>query len=121
MTPGIRGASLRMRLLLVVAAAVVPALVLIVVGARDERDKDRARAEAELWRELDLFSAAHRSRIENGQQLLAALIRIAAVARYTDDCPAILSDVQSLHAEYTDLGVATPDGRIVCHAVRGPV
>jgi signal transduction histidine kinase len=114
MSAWVRRRSLRVQVFVIIVLTIGPAFALALFGARVERDKDRARAEADLWRVLDLVAGAHQITVDETRQLLGALRRIPAVAHHDSACAAVLAEVQAGHSEYLDLGVATPEGRIAC-------
>ncbi|HUI07664.1 MAG TPA: PAS domain-containing protein [Verrucomicrobiae bacterium] len=110
--------SLRLRLAVVVLLAVVPSLGLIYFNARAQRAAAIATARDDVDR-LARLAAAHNTRvIEGARQMLVTLAQLPAIrGGSAADCRAALKDLLGEYSLYSNLGVASPDGKVLCTAV----
>jgi PAS domain S-box-containing protein len=90
----------------------------------EQREQATINAEAEVLRLARLAASNQASLIDGGQQLLVALAHLPAV-REGDRaaCDAILASLLQQYAYYANLGVAAPNGDLLCSALphNGPV
>jgi PAS domain S-box-containing protein len=109
--------GLRARLIAIVMLAVVPAALLIARNASVEHEALLQAQRDDNTRLVRLVSMQQARLFEGSQHLLLALSRTDAVRR--DDpasCGRYLADLVSRYSWYSLFGVATPDGRVVCHS-----
>ena len=116
--------SLRVRLAWVVLLAIIPSLGLIYYNARTQRAAAITSAREGVER-LARLAAAHNTRvIEGTRQLLVTLAQLPEV-RGADPvrCSETLRKLLGEYSFYSNLGVAAPDGKVLCSAVqlKGPV
>ena len=112
-----RGSS-RVRLVLVVLLAVIPSLVLIYYNSREQRDAAIVQAHEDVARIARLAAAEDAGVFEGVHQLLVALAQFPEV-RGGDPSrgSAVLEKLIGEYRFYSNLGVVTADGRVVCSAM----
>ena len=108
-------ASLRVRLFLLVLFAVIPALAVILYTASEQRRSSTAQVVENVVRLADLESKSYDEIVIAARDLLVALtqfneVRSGGVSR----CRAFLVDMQKQFEKYLVMGVANPDGEIIC-------
>ncbi len=110
--------SLRSRLILLVLLAVLPALALALYTGLEQRNQAALKAEEEALRLARLVANHQANLIEGGEQLLIALARLPAI-READwsACDAFLAILLQQYAYYANLGVAAPNGDLLCSAL----
>src|SRR5574337_1806090 len=110
--------SLRVRLMTLVLLAVIPALGLIFYTAWEERREEEAQVREEALR-LSHLTAAHFQRFFEGTGRLLVMLGEFGVVRRGDaaGCSALLARLLPQYPEYANLGVALPNGDLVCSAV----
>ena len=110
--------SLRVRLVLLVLLAVIPSLGLILYTARVQRQVATEAAHDNLLRIASLTAADVSRMIEGAQQLLGGLAQTSEI-RSGDHaaCDAVMAKLLTIYSFYTTLGVASPEGNVVCSAV----
>ena len=115
--------SLRVRLLLLVLLAVAPALGMILYTAREQRRLATLQVQHNML-QLSRLAASHQDDlIEGARQLLVTLARLPQVRGATPAaCRALFADLLKQHQGYSNLGVITPNGDVVCSGLplRGP-
>lgn len=110
--------GLRARLLLLVLAAVIPAFGLIGYTAIGQRQQAALDAEKHAMNLVRLAAREQSQLIASTRQLLMSLAQLPAVrAPGAASCHKVLADLLKPHPYYTNLGVATPDGRVHCSAL----
>jgi PAS domain S-box-containing protein len=110
--------SLRARLVLLVLVAVIPALGLILFTARVQRLVAAEGAHENLSRIASFTAADVSGVIEGAQQLLGGLAQFHEIR--SDDpaaCAVVMAKLRAMYSFYSALGVASPDGRVICSAV----
>lgn len=110
--------SLRSRIILLVLLAVIPALALIIFTDLRIRQSDLDQAHADTLRVAQLASQQHQLLIEGTRQLLLGLAQILQL--HPNDpaaCTTILSNLLTKDSRYTNLGLADPNGNLLCSAV----
>jgi len=109
--------SLRMRLVLLVLLAIIPALVLILYTARVQRQVATGAAHENLFRIATLAASDTSQAIEGAQQLLGGLAQFHEI-RSGDSaaCGAVLAKLLAMYPFYSTLGVASPEGNVICSA-----
>ncbi|MGD0059815.1 MAG: PAS domain-containing protein [Verrucomicrobiia bacterium] len=116
--------GLRGRLVLVVLIAIIPSLVLIYYTARKQRATAIEQAQEDMARITRLTAADCGRVIEGAHQLLVAVAELPGV-RSGDStrCAASLAKLLGKYQVYSNLGVVSPDGNVICSAVplTGPV
>jgi len=111
--------GLRTRLLLLVLLAVVPAFGLIGYTAISQRQEAGLRAEKNAMNLVRLATREQGQLIASTRQLLLHLSRLPAVRNSSTaaSCSHALAEQLKHYPHYTNLGVATPDGRVYCSAL----
>ncbi len=111
--------SLRTRLLLLVLFAFLPVFGLLFDNAIEQRQDAAHDAQAEALRLVHLASAQQKEVISNTRQILLAAAQFPSVrARGQErDCSRVLAELRRAYPYYTNLGVALPNGDIVCSAI----
>jgi hypothetical protein len=100
-----------------VLAAIAPLLALILYNAAEQRTANVAAARQEAFGLAGVISREHSRVVDDGRQFLAALARVPVLIEVGPSCGQFLQGLQEIHARYTQLGVASPDGEVVCSAV----
>src|SRR5258705_10975077 len=109
---------LRVRLVLVVVLAVIPSLGLIYYNAHEQRRAAVSLATDDVARIARLTAANYRGVIDGARQLLIALAQHPEVRGGDPSrCSAALEKLLGKYEFYFNLGVAAPDGNVVCSAV----
>ena len=110
--------SLRVRLVLLVLLAVIPALGLILYSAQVQRQVATEAAHETLLRTASLTASDVSRVIEGAQQLLGGLGQFREI-RGGDSvaCGAVMAKLLKMYSFYSTLGVASPEGDVVCSAV----
>ncbi|MBI4728731.1 MAG: sensor histidine kinase [Acidobacteria bacterium] len=114
-----RGATgLRSRIAVVVSFAILPALILILTtGVADRRH--RAREALLTTQTTARFVLADYSRtVEGVHQLVESLASVPDLREHRPGCRAILAGVMRSFPRYSNLGVAAPNGEVVCSALQ---
>jgi PAS domain S-box-containing protein len=113
----ISSGGLRVRLVLLVLLAVIPALALILYTARVQRVVATAAAHENLFRVATLTTADTLQVIKGVQQLLGSLGQFHEI-RGGDPaaCGPVLAKLLVMNPFYSSLGVASPDGTVICSA-----
>lgn len=105
--------------MIIVSLAIIPALGLILYTAAEQRRLSAADAQAEaLW--LARLVAADQERLINEtRQLLLTLAQLSEV-RGDDQiaCSPLFAELLEQYPQYTNLGVAAPDGEVICSAIQ---
>lgn len=113
--------TLRGRLILLVCFATVPAILFIFFVAAKERESALRRMQSEARHLGGLASREHAHQIEGARNLLRRLG--AAVACESQPpgtrpaCPNYLPPLLSGFPQFANIGVATPQGEVICSAV----
>lgn len=111
-------ASLRVRLVLLVLLAVIPALGLILYTARVQRLVATEAAHENLSRIASLTASDVSGVIEGAQQLLGGLAQFREIrSDNSAACGAVMAKLLTMYSFYSTLGVASPDGNVICSAV----
>ena len=109
--------SLDSKLLALVLAAIAPLFALILYNAAEDRTSSVAAARQKALGLAGVISREHSRVVDDGRQFLAALARVPTLLEAERSCGQFLQELQRIHARYTQLGVAAPDGDVVCSAV----
>ena len=110
--------SLRVRLVLLVLLAVIPALGLILYTARVQRLVATEAAHENLSRIASLTASDVSGVIEGAQQLLGGLAQFREIrSDNSAACGAVMKKLLAMYSFYSTLGVASPDGDVICSAV----
>ena len=110
--------SLRARLVLLVLLAVIPALGLILYTARVQRLVASEAAHENLSRIAGFTASDVSGVIEGAQQLLGGLAQFHEIRG--DDpaaCGVVMAKLRAMYSFYSTLGVASPEGNVICSAV----
>jgi PAS domain S-box-containing protein len=116
--------GLRGRLVLVVLIAIIPSLVLIYYNARKQRAAAVEQAQEDVARITRLTAADCGRVVEGAHQLLVAVAELPDVRGGDPSrCSASLAKLLAKYQIYSNLGVASLDGKVICSAVplAGPV
>ncbi len=109
--------SLRVRLVLLVLLAVIPALGLILYTARVQRLGATVAAHENLSRIANLTTSDTLRVIKAAQQLLGGLGQFREVhGADPAACGAVMAKLQGMYPFYSSLGVASPEGNVICSA-----
>lgn len=113
--------GLRARLLLLVLFAVIPAFGLIGYTAITQYRQAALDAEREALNLVRLAGRQQDQLIAATRQLLISLAQFPAVRQRGSGahshCHQLLAEMLKAYNYYTNFGVATPDGRVVCSAL----
>ena len=110
-----RVVSVRGYFLTVVSLAVLAALVLVLDLAAQQRRQLTATAGQDAFQLARLAANAHERALAETQQTLELLARFSQV-RSGEGCGALLAELRQRLPRYVDLGVASPDGTVICSA-----
>lgn len=110
--------SLRLRLLGLVVLMLVPWLVLVVYTQADERTAAIANVNDDAMRLIRIVTSNQAAQIEAARQLLTAFGRLPQL-RTTDAaaCNALMAEMLTAYPLYLNIGVADPNGNLVCSAL----
>lgn len=110
--------SLRLRLLGLVVLVLVPWLVLVLYTQADERKAAIASVNGDARRLIRVVASSQTAQIESARQVLTAFVRLPQL--HTPDsaaCNAFLAEMLRAYPMYLNLGLAGPDGNILCSAL----
>lgn len=112
--------TLRGRLILLVCFATVPAILFIFFAAAKERESALERIETEARHLGSLASREHAHQLNGGRSLLRRLGGVLACESQAlataPVCPDYLPALLSGFPQFANIGVADPDGEVVCSA-----
>lgn len=112
--------ALRGRLILLVCFATVPAILFIFFVAAKERESALTRMRTEAVHLGSLASREHAHQLEGGRSLLRRLGTTAACESQPQGgpptCPSYLPALLSGFPQFANLGVASPQGEVLCSA-----
>lgn len=112
--------TLRGRLILLVCFATVPAILFIFFVAAKERESALARMQTEARHLGSLASREHAHQLEGGRNLLRRLGAVAACESQPSGspptCPSYLPPLLSGFPQFANIGVASPQGEVICSA-----
>ncbi len=111
--------TLRGRLIMLVSFATVPAILFIFLVAERERDAALTRMETEARHLGSLASREHAHELNGGRSLLRRLATVLACQQPPPDppvCPDYLPALLSGFPQFANIGVASPDGGVICSA-----
>jgi diguanylate cyclase (GGDEF)-like protein/PAS domain S-box-containing protein len=107
--------GLRARLVLLVLVAVLPALGLAVHAGIEERGAARDRVREDTLLLTRLASANHERLVGLTEQFLATLTQVPELRRpVSGRCETLLGRLLAQHPIYAELGLLSPDGRLLC-------
>ena len=111
--------SLRARILLLVLLAVIPALVLILYTTAEQRQAAIANAREDArWLARQVAGDQERL-ITETRQLLLTLAHLSEVQEENSAvCNSLFSKLLKQYPQYANLGVVSPDGELICSALR---
>lgn len=114
-------AGIRVRVLLLVLLAAAPAAAVMAASSLEQRRRATAAVELGARSIVQLAAADHEAVIASTSRLLGGLAAVDAIrlARAAE-CRAIVQAIIAGEPLYRSLGVARPDGRIVCSAMPVP-
>ena len=110
--------SLRVRLVFLVLLAVIPSLGLILYTAKVQRQVATEAAHDNLLRIASLTASDVSRMIEGAQQLLGGLAQTREIRDGRPAaCDAVMAKLLTIYTFYSTLGVASPEGNVICSAV----
>ena len=110
--------SLRVRLVFLVLLAVIPSLGLILYTARVQRQVATEAAHDNLLRVASLTAADVSRMIGGAEQLLGGLAQTREIRNgEAAACDTVMAKLLTIYTFYTTLGVASPEGNVICSAV----
>src|SRR5690349_6189868 len=110
-----RGASLRVRLVLLLALVLLPATLLLIYAGAESTQSARKDAEGELLRLAELVAASQAQRLADARGLLAFIAESPEVLGGDPAaCSARLAEIVQLYPAYTGIGAADAQGNIYC-------
>src|SRR5262249_48067626 len=104
------------RFILLVLVAALPALALVVLANVEERRLDAENAQLTALRLARVVAKTHAELIDGSRRLLVTLALVPE-ARLGTGCSQRYAALLPSYVGYTNIGVAGPDGAIVCSAV----
>jgi diguanylate cyclase (GGDEF)-like protein len=104
------------RFILLVLVAALPALGLVVWANVEERRLDAQNAQVTALRLARVVARTHEELIDGSRRLLVTLALVPE-SRLGKGCSARYAALLPSYVGYTNIGVAGPDGAIVCSAV----
>lgn len=108
---------MRVRLLGIVLLAALPALVFVVYTSLQQRQLVRKNAERQVRGVVQDMVRFHGQLIRQARQLLVLLAEIPEIRQSRNqECSALFSDLVQGHQEISNLGLADPQGKIICSA-----
>lgn len=108
-------------MLLLILVALTPPTVILLVIALEERHEARVHAEQDVLDTTRLVGADVSRVIGSTASFLEAVSNDLAKRRSREHCAALLAIVPRATDRYSSVGVAGPDGRVVCGTTaRGP-
>src|SRR5690349_3815211 len=112
---GKRGASLRVRLVVLLALVLLPATVLLIYAGAESTQSARRDAEAELLRLAELVAASQAQRLADARGLLAFIAESPEVLSGDQaTCSARLAEIAQLYPAYTGIGASDAQGNLYC-------
>ena len=109
--------GLRARLLLLLLLILIPLTGLMYYENMQEDRILERRTFEEVQRLAQHFADQQTYFVDNARYFLASIARLEAVRRPGPDCSAVLSHYLQLEGVYANLGLARPDGRVICSAL----
>lgn len=108
-------ASLRRRIQLLLAAALAPAIALAIGNAYATRARERANITEQAYRLVSVEAIAQQRLIAGTGDLFAAMERLPSVRDLdVQRCRIDLQGILASASTFLDLGVAGPDGTVLC-------
>jgi diguanylate cyclase (GGDEF)-like protein len=111
-----RLASLRDRVLILVLLATLPALALVLYTNLEERRLAAASVQADALRLARIVARLHEELIDSGRRVLVTLGQLPE-SRLGAGCSARYAALLPSYTGYANIGVAGPDGSVVCSGV----
>jgi len=110
--------SLRVRLVLLILLAAIPSLLVILYSAHQQRQVAISAAHENLSR-IAALTASDVSRVFEGTKQLLGGLRLSPEIRSGDPaaCRAAMIRLHEMYSLYSSLGVASPEGNIICTSV----
>lgn len=110
--------SLRLRLVGLVVLVLVPWLVLVLYTQADEQKAAIASVNGDAMRLIRIVTSNQNAQIESARQVLTAFVRLPQLhTRDAAACNALLAEMLGAYPMYLNLGLAGPDGTIICSAL----
>jgi diguanylate cyclase (GGDEF)-like protein len=111
--------GLRTRLVLLVFLAVVPAILLVTDMVVRQRQEGYETARGTATHMLHMVSHEHSDIVTSTRRLLQGLSKLPVVRSVSSgpDCAEVLGDLLRANSQYTNFGVASVNGRVVCSAL----
>ncbi|MCC6736436.1 MAG: HAMP domain-containing protein [Bauldia sp.] len=110
--------SVSARLILLIAIAALPVFLLYVWSALDQRRSVLDAAEDQLLRSARLLAAQQDQYFLRARNVMSTVLRAAAEIGTADPgCSPLLTSIADADETFAFLGLATPDGTIVCGSI----
>ena len=113
--------GLRTRLVLLVLLALLPVFGLLAYYAEQGRRAALEHAQGDLQAQVSLLATHQQRTVDRVRELLNGLASAPAIRNHeSGQCGQQLKSIHQEHPEFTHLGVAAPDGRVVCSSLGAP-
>src|SRR3972149_5128505 len=109
--------GVRLRLFLLVCLVLVPIAILLMFNISHQRNQALEHARQSAARIINFAALQEEEFFRETRQTLGMLADIPAVARGGQKCNELLASFLKSFPQYTNFGVARPDGEVFCSAV----
>lgn len=110
--------SLRTRLVLLVTVALLPVFGLVTYNSMQRQQESLQQARQDMVTTTRLAALSYERTARGAHQLLQAITRAPVIKRHDmAGCIAFMQDLRSKFPEYSNLGLADQDGRVICDSV----
>jgi len=104
--------------ILLVLIAVIPAIGVMAYSSIAQRQEAARRTQEETLNLVRIVAQEESSLVASTRELLLSLSRLPELHRLSAErCRGILADILKIQPQYSNLGVAAPDGQVYCSAV----
>ncbi|MBI3536656.1 MAG: response regulator [Chloroflexi bacterium] len=111
-------ASLRSRLLLIGILALLPAMGLVLQSGAQLREEAAANTQEDVLRLARLAASNQDALIEGARQTLIVIAQTPQVRDgNASECSRFLAELLTRYAYYTNIGVAAPNGDVLCNGL----
>jgi PAS domain S-box-containing protein len=110
--------SLRARILLLLLAVVLPMLCVVSYSFYEQRQNMVRTLEQEMTTDARILAGVMAQKVDGARGLLSALAYSPSIYnRDSVGCDELLAHIFNENSQYTNLGVADPDGNVFCSAL----
>lgn len=110
--------SLRARVMLIIILAILPSLLIFYSRNQKERNNEINHLKQDLLELAEIISLQETDLLEGTRQLLITTSLLEEIKNYhSEQCSQFLSELLTHYDRYLNLGVATPQGEVVCSAL----